>query len=198
VIHHVTGRVAEKSPGRVIVDVGGIGLEMMVSTTTWNAVGDTGDAVRLLAHLAIREDAWTLFGFAREEERVLFRLLLGVQGVGPRVALGVLSGVPAPVLRRAVQVGDVGALKAVTGVGKKLAERIIVDLRDKVGEVPGSFDVVAGAEPVPAEGDQAVDALVALGYPRPVARDAVRGARAAEPDDSAPVEAVVKEALRRI
>jgi len=198
VIHHVSGRVAEKSLGRVIVDIGGIGLEMLVSTTTWNAIGSAGDPVRLFSHLAIREDAWTLFGFARDEERALFRLLLGVQGVGPRVALGVLSGVPSPALRRAVQSGDVGVLKAVSGVGKKLAERIIVDLRDKLGEVPGAFDVVAAVESAVEEGDQAVDALVALGYPRVVALQAVRGARSAEPEESAPVEAVVKEALRRI
>ncbi|MGQ0722402.1 MAG: Holliday junction branch migration protein RuvA [Candidatus Eiseniibacteriota bacterium] len=197
-IHHVSGFVAEKSPGRVVVDVGGLGLEMLVSTTTWNAVGSVGEPVSLLSHLAIREDAWTLFGFTRDEERVLFRLLLGVQGVGPRVALGVLSGVPAPALRRAVQGGDVSVLKAVSGVGKKLAERIIVDLRDKVGELPGAFDVVAASVSAATEGDPAVDALVALGYPRPVARDAVRGARSTEPEEGVAVETVVKEALRRI
>jgi Holliday junction DNA helicase RuvA len=197
-IHHVSGRIAEKPPGRVVVDVGGVGLEMHVSATTWSVVGSTGETVRLLAHLAIREDAWTLFGFAREEERALFRLLLGVQGVGPRVALAVLSGVPAPALRRAVQAGDVGALQAVSGVGKKLAERIIVNLRDKVGELPGAFDVVSRTETAVVEGDPAVDALVALGYPRVVAREAVRGVRSAETEEGAPLESVVKEALRRI
>jgi len=189
--------LAEKPPGRLVIDVGGVGLELLVSEETWRDAGAPGETLRLLAHLSVREDAWTLFGFGSEDERSLFRLLLGVQGVGPRMALGILSGLSASHLRRALQEGDVDALTAVSGVGKKTAQRLVVDLRDKVGPLPGRRELVASAGAV-VEGDAAVDALVALGYPRALARDAVRAARTAEPDESVPVEVVVKQALRHI
>ena len=196
-IHHVEGVLAQKAPGRVVLETGGVGLELLVSDETWNDLGRPGETARLLTHLALREDAWTLFGFSRDEEREAFRLLLGIQGVGPRVALAILSGIPASALRRAVQEGDVAALTVVSGVGKKTAQRIIVDLRDRVGELPGSPEAVPSESA--AEGkDAAVDALVALGYSRVLARDAVRGARAADPEGAAPLETVVKHALRRI
>lgn len=196
-IHHVRGTLAEKGAGRLVVDVGGVGLEILVTDGTWNEVGGPGDPVRLLTHLKVAEDAWTLFGFAHADERAVFRLLLGVQGIGPRVALSILSAVPSGLLRRAVQEGDLDALTAVSGVGKKTAQRILVDLRDKVGAIPGAARVVAaGAEP--PGGDAAVDALVALGYSRGQAREAVRAARDAAPGADDPVEAIVREALRRI
>lgn len=197
-IHHVEGTIAEKAPGRIVVEVGGVGLDVLVTDATWHRAGDPGDPVRLLTHLSVREDAWTLFGFLREEERHLYRLLLGVQGVGPRMALAVLSGLPVATLRTAVAESDVKTLSSISGVGKKIAQRLIVDLRDKVGELPASdaFPIPSdGAGPAP-EGDDAVDALVALGYPRVAARDAVRVARGSETD--AAVEDVVKDALRRL
>lgn len=196
-IHHVEGLLTEKDPGRTVVEVGGVGLEILVSDDTWREVGIVGDTVRLLTHLAVREDQWTLFGFLREEERSLFRLLLGVQGVGPRMALAILSGLSVERLRRAVGEGDVAALTTISGVGKKTAQRMVVDLRDKVGELPGGPDLVPVGAGEPADGDDAVDALVALGYPRAVARDAVRKARGPEARE-APVEEVLKEALRRL
>ncbi|NNE43777.1 MAG: Holliday junction branch migration protein RuvA [Gemmatimonadetes bacterium] len=129
----------------------------------------------------------------------MFRLLLGIQGVGPRVALAILSGVTAANLRRSVQEGDVASLTTVSGVGKKTAQRIIVDLRDKVGELPGEGGgrIVPGLPSPVSDGDEAVDALVALGYSRNVARDAVRVARGEDGED-APLELVVKDALRRL
>lgn len=196
-IHHVEGTLAEKPAGRLVVDVGGVGLELHVSEETWREAGSPGEPVRLLAHLSVREDAWTLFGFGSEDERALFRLLLGVQGVGPRMALGILSGLASANLRRALQEGDVDALTAVSGVGKKTAERLVVDLRDKVGPLPARRSLVAAPGTV-IEGDAAVDALVALGYPRSSAREAVRAARNAAPDGEVPVEVVVREALRHI
>lgn len=196
-IHHVRGTVAEKGAGRVVVDIGGVGLEVLVTDGTWNEVGSPGDPVRLLTHLKVAEDAWTLYGFAHADERTAFRLLIGVQGVSPRVAISILSVLVPGTLRRAIHEGDVDALTAVTGVGKKIAQRILVDLRDKVGAMPGgAARVIAGPEP--AAGDPAVDALVALGYPRVQAREAVRAARDAASEPDAAVEAVVRDALRRI
>jgi Holliday junction DNA helicase RuvA len=156
--------------------------------------------VRLLAHLSVREDAWTLYGFLYEQERALFRLLNGVQGIGPKVALSILSAIPAPRLARTVADGDLDALTAISGVGKKTASRILVDLKDKVGlpsfsdDVPG-VGVIPGAAPA-SLGDEVVDALLALGYPFASARDAVRTARSQHPEGS--VEDLVKDALRRL
>jgi Holliday junction DNA helicase RuvA len=196
-IHHVEGRLAEKPPGRVIVELGGFGLELHVSDFTWNDAGRPGDRVRLFAHLSVREDAWTLYGFLHEEERALFRLLDGVQGIGPKVAISILSAVPASRLVRVVADGDIAALVAIPGVGKKTASRIVIDLKDKVG-APAAADaemIVSSAAPA-TQGDEAVDALVALGYPFASARDAVRVARGRFSE--APIETVVKEALRRL
>jgi Holliday junction DNA helicase RuvA len=198
-IHHVEGVLTEKEAGRVVIEVGGVGLEVLVTDATWHRVGAPGESVRLLTHLSVREDSWTLFGFLREEERHLYRLLLGVQGVGPRMALAVLAGLPVARLKSAVAEGDVKALSTIPGVGKKLAQRLIVDLRDKVGELPTSdeFPIPADGSAFVPERDDAVDALVALGYPRGAARDAVRVVRTPGSDDS-PVEDVVREALRRL
>ena len=199
-IHHVEGPLTETGPGRVVVEVGGFGLELLVADSTLGTLGPKGLRVHLLTHLVVRDDGWTLFGFAEENERSLFRLLLGVQGVGPRVALAILSGLAPVRLRTAVAEGDLAALTAIAGVGKKTAQRMIVDLRDKVGVVPTGDEVpgsAAGPAVLPAEIDDAVDALVALGYSRPQARDAVRAARLTAGDDSA-VEDVLRDALRRL
>jgi len=197
-IHHVEGTLVHREGGRAIVEVGGVGLELLVTEATARSLPSAGGRAHLLAHLVVREDAWILFGFGSETERKLFRLLLGVQGVGPRLALAVLSGLGPERLRAAVSDSDVGMLATVSGVGKKTATRMIVDLRDKLGgtgddAVPGAAArVTAGAEPP----DDAVDALVALGYSRTHARDAVRGAR--ERGEELDLENLVKLALRKL
>ncbi|HMB70635.1 MAG TPA: Holliday junction branch migration protein RuvA, partial [bacterium] len=162
-IHHVRGTVSEKHVGRVVIDVGGVGLEILVTDGTWNEVGTAGDPVRLLTHMKVAEDAWTLYGFAHADERTVFRLLIGVQGVSPRVAVAILSVLAPGALRRAVQEGDLDSLTAVTGVGKKIAQRILVDLRDRVGTMPAGAARVVSGDPEAAGPDAAVDALVALG-----------------------------------
>ena len=198
-IHHLEGVLSEKAPGRLVIEAGGVGLEVLVTEATWTRIGVPGDVVRVLTHLSVREDGWTLYGFLREEERGLYRLLLGVQGVGPRMALAILSGLPVAKLKTAVAESDVKLLSTISGVGRKIAQRLIVDLREKVGELPPSdvFPIpLEGAAPV-SEGDDAVDALVSLGYSRTVAREAVHAVR--KPDEEEiPVENVVREALRRL
>jgi Holliday junction DNA helicase RuvA len=190
--------VAEKPIGRVVVDVGGVGLEIHVTDGTWNEAGSPGDTVRLLTHLRVAEDAWTLYGFAHADERAAFRMLLGVQGVSARVAIAILSVLAPGTLRRAVQEGDVDSLTAVTGVGKKIAQRILVDLKDKVGAIPGAAARVVSGGPDLAGPDAAVDALVALGYPRGQAREAVHAARDAASGADSGVESIVRDALRRV
>jgi Holliday junction DNA helicase RuvA len=198
-IHHVDGVLAEKPAGRLIVEVGGVGMEVHVSALTWNDAGRPGDPCRLLTHLSVREDGWTLFGFKEEEEREIFRLLLGVQGIGPKAAMSILSALPVQRLRSIVADEDLAALTAVPGVGKKTASRILIDLKDKVKDAARGRGLDATGLPHAATatfGDEAVDALVALGYPFASAREAVRMARAQQ--TAAPVEEVLKEALRRL
>ncbi len=198
-IHHLRGEIAEKSPGSVVLELGGVGLQVYVTDATWAGLGTPGQEARLLTHLVVRDDGWTLYGFPSDEERAVFRLLLGVQGIGPRLALAVLSALPLPRLRHAVGSGDVSALTQVTGIGKKTAQRMIVDLKDKLGEfLGGDEESVLSAAADSVERDDAVDALVALGYPRPAAIAAVRGARTAPESAELPIEKILREALRRI
>jgi Holliday junction DNA helicase RuvA len=194
-IHHLSGRVVELGADRVVVEAGGVGYDVLVSAFTREALPGPGGEVRLLTHLSIRPDTWTLFGFSSSEERALFLLLTGVQGVGPKLALCILSGISPTGLRRAVGQEDAPALTAIPGVGRKIARRLVADLKDKMEPAPEGD--AEGAAPAPAEDREAVAALVALGIPRSAARDAVRGM---DRDDGTerPVEEVIRQALRRL
>jgi Holliday junction DNA helicase RuvA len=157
----ISGRVAVRRSDHVVVDCGGVGYRLAVSTETLKQVPAVGTDVLLHTHLVVRDDALALYGFATEEERDLFLMLLGVQTVGPKMALAVLSGAPPRELLSAVAAGDVTRLKA-PGVGKRTAERIIVELREKVGAVlPGDAITVARSDD---PGSQAREALLGLGY----------------------------------
>jgi Holliday junction DNA helicase RuvA len=161
VIALISGAVAVRRSDHVVVDCHGVGYRLAVSAETLRAVPAVGRDVLLHTHLVVREDALALYGFATEEERDLFLMLLGVQTVGPKMALAVLSGAPPRELLSAVAAGDVTRLKA-PGVGKRTAERIIVELREKVGTaLPGDAITVARSDdPV----SQAREALLGLGY----------------------------------
>ena len=132
----VHGEVVVRRPDHVVVDVGGVGYRLAVSAQTYAAVPQAGRDVVLHTHLIVRDDALQLYGFATEEERSLFLLLLGVQSVGPKMALGVLSGGPPSELTVALAAGDTARFQAVPGIGKRTAERIVVELRDKVDDAP--------------------------------------------------------------
>jgi Holliday junction DNA helicase RuvA len=132
----VRGQVAVRRPDHVVVDVSGVGYRLAVSAQTFAGVPAAGKEVVLHTHLIVRDDAIQLYGFATEEERELFLLLLGVQSVGPKMALGVLSGGPPRELTRALAAGDTARFQAVPGIGKRTAERIVVELRDKVADDP--------------------------------------------------------------
>ncbi len=170
----ISGRVAVRRSDHVVVDCGGVGYRLAVSTETLKHVPAVGKDVLLHTHLVVRDDALALYGFATEEERDLFLMLLGVQTVGPKMALAVLSGAAPRELLSAVAAGDVTRLKA-PGVGKRTAERIIVELREKVGAVlPGDAITVArGDDPV----SQAREALVGLGYSPAEIDELLDGAR---------------------
>jgi len=132
VIASVRGAVISRRPDHVVVEAGGIGYRLAVSSQTLRAIPPVGEEAFLHSHLVMRDDSMNLFGFASEQERELFHLLVGVQGVGPKVALAVLSGGTARDLLRAIALGDAARFQAVPGIGKRTAERIIVELRERV------------------------------------------------------------------
>ena len=157
------GRIAAKTAPAVTVDVGGVGYELEAPMSTFLNLPAIGESVQLITHLVVREDAHILYGFATEEERRLFRNLLKVSGVGPKIALGVLSGMSVAGFTRCVLGEDVTTLTRIPGVGRKTAERLIIEMRDRVNSQPG----IAGPSGRAAASDphgEAFDALVALQY----------------------------------
>jgi holliday junction DNA helicase RuvA len=162
VIALISGKVAVRRGDHVVVDCGGVGYRLAVSAETLKHVPAVGRDVVLHTHLIVRDDALALYGFATEEERDLFLMLLGVQAVGPKVALAVLSGAPPRELLRVVAAGDAARLQAAPGVGKRTAERIIVELREKVGATLPEDSITVTRSDDPAT--LAREALLGLGY----------------------------------
>ena len=197
-IASLRGRLAEKTPNRIVIDVGGVGYDVAVPLSTFYTLGDPGSDVALRVHTHVREDALALFGFSTALELQVFERLIGISGIGPRLALAVLSGIDVAELVRAVQAGDVGRLTAIPGVGRKTAERIGLELKDKLPK--GVIDEAgAGADAGAAGGALRPDllsALLNLGYHRPLAEKAVDAALARV--DSPAFETVLKQALREL
>jgi Holliday junction DNA helicase RuvA len=191
-IGRISGTLAHKAPGEITVDVGGVGYQIFIPLSVFYRLPDLGEKVSLHIHTHLREDALQLFGFLEPEEKQVFLLLNSVAGIGPKLAVTVLSGIPADDLARALKNGDHARLVSIPGVGKKLAERMIVELRDKVISLPAQ-EVSLG------DGSQlmrdAVSALVNLGYRRPEAENSVREIAKKEGGTLADV---LKEALRRL
>jgi holliday junction DNA helicase RuvA len=184
----ISGTVAVRRSDHVVIDCGGVGYRLAVSTQTLRQVPAAGNEVLLHAHLVVRDDALSLYGFASEEERELFLMLLGVQSVGPKVALAVLSGGPPRDLLAALAAGDAGRFQAVPGIGKRTAERIIVELREKVG-VPLSEHAISVRR---SEDPHALarEALLGLGYTALEADELLAGAEGEQPEE------LIAQALR--
>lgn len=186
-IGFVEGTLAERLADRVVVASGGIGYEVLCSATTLEVLPAPGKQARLLTHLQVRDDALVLYGFATSSERELFALLLGVSGVGPKVALGILSGLTPDALRRAVLAGDPEAITVVPGVGKKVAARVVLDLKEKLG---GDIEIPEANGPI----TEVREALTGMGLSAQEVRDAVAGLDGAD----APVEELLRTALQRV
>ncbi len=169
-ISGVRGRIVQKAPGAVLVDVHGIILRVLTSQTTIADLPDSGVEIELATHLYVREDQLTLFGFTSPEELQLFELLLTVSGIGPKVALGILSAARPESIQRAIAAEDIVMLSRLPGIGKKTAQRIIFDLRGKLPE-----PVAAGGPSLSGADNEALEALQALGYSAAEARDALAG-----------------------
>jgi Holliday junction DNA helicase RuvA len=196
-IAQLSGRLVEKHPNRLIVDVHGVGYEVHVPLSTFYGLPEPGGDVSLRVHTHVREDTLALFGFASVLELQIFDRLIAISGIGPRLALAVLSGIDSRELVRAVQAGDVARLTAIPGIGKKSAERIVLELKDHLAEV---LRVEASpGEPVPPDGDLRADllsALLNLGYHRPLAEKAVD--RALKAQGPTTFEHRLKQALREL
>lgn len=173
-IGRITGRLAEKNPPQILVDVNGVGYELEVPMSTFYGLPATGQTVSLATHLAVREDGHFLYGFASEDERATFRQLLKVAGIGARTALAVLSGLSVGDLAQAIALQEAGRLVKIPGIGKKTAERLLLELRDKLPKAVPGLAGRAGVE-LPAD-DRAdiVNALLALGYNEKEALGAVK------------------------
>src|SRR5262245_46873030 len=198
-ITFLNGKLVEALPTQAVVDVHGIGYEVLIPLSSFDKLPQPGHDVKLLTQLIVREDGHTLYGFASAAERDLFRLLINnVSGIGPKTALNILSGMNPVTFRGAVANSDVKALSQISGVGKKTAERIVVELRDKIGAA-GSWEASSAARalsPADQKINDAVLALMALGFKQIEAHDAVRAAQTML-GPQATIEELVRTCLKK-
>ena len=193
----LTGILKFKSPTEILVEVHGIGYTISIPLSTYEKLGDLGSSVSLLTHFHVREDAMLLFGFSTEEERRLFKLLISVSGIGPKIAQSTLSGMNVEELKSHIVGGNVNALMTIPGVGRKTAERLIVELRDKAGKT------LTESEPISAIGMataamriEALQALTSLGYNQQIAEKAIRLVVKEAEGSTISLEELIKRALR--
>jgi Holliday junction DNA helicase RuvA len=186
-IAYLRGKLLEKHPNQAIVETAGVGYDVIIPVSTFSGLGETGSEVRLRVYTHVREDALQLFGFLTAEEKTVFERLISVSGIGPKLAITVLSGLATPDLISAIREGSVERLVRIPGVGKKTAERMVLELKDKLDMLPGATRAAtAGAGP-PADALNAVEqdvlsALLNLGCQRAAAETAVRKARGTSAD----------------
>lgn len=196
-INQLTGTILHKSPTETTIDVHGVGYHLFVPVTTFDRLPDIGETVTVFTYLHVREDAMQLFGFSTKQDKELFRKLITISGVGPKLAQTVMSGLSYDELIRAIQQENVVQLNKIAGVGRKTAERLVVELRDKLTEIqlaeeqPG----VKTTDTIQAE---ALLALTTLGYSRSASENALRNAGAELNGENVTLEELIKSALRRL
>ncbi len=198
-ITFLDGKLVSALPTQAIVDVGGVGYEVLIPLSSYDKLPSTGQDVRILTHLHVREDAHVLYGFMTPAERDLFRLLVNnVSGIGPKLALAVLSGMSVKNFKAAVVNSDIASLSKISGLGKKTAERIVLELRDKLGVAAAWEAASATQAPTPdqEQANEAVLALIALGYKQIDAHKTVRELQ--EKGEAKAAEELVKLALKRM
>jgi len=199
VITFLDGKLVAALPTQATVDVNGVGYEVFIPLSSYDKLPGVGQPIHILTHLAVREDAHVLYGFMTAPERDLFRLLVNnVSGIGPKLALAVLSGMSVTNFKAAVVNSDIAAISKISGLGKKTAERIVVELRDKIGAA-GAWEASSAKHALSPDDQKlndAVLALMALGFKQPDAHDAVRGAHAML-GAKASVEELVRSCLKK-
>lgn len=192
-ITHIQGKIVEKNPTYVVLDCNGVGYFINISLNTFSAIGNA-EQLRLYTHLQIKEDAHTLYGFFSAAEREVFRLLISVSGIGPGIARTMLSSLTAKEVAGAIAVGNIGVIQAVKGIGAKTAQRVVLDLKDKVLKIHEIEDINTVANNTNKE--EALSALEVLGFIRKQAEKVVNNILAENPELS--VEAIIKEALKKL
>ncbi|MFL6467302.1 MAG: Holliday junction branch migration protein RuvA [Pyrinomonadaceae bacterium] len=200
-IAYLSGKLLEKSANSVIIDVGGVGYDVSIPLSTFYELGEVGDDVQLRIYTHVREDAIQLFGFSTERERDLYLKLISVQGVGAKSGITMLSGMNADEIIDAIRTDNLAKLTAIPGVGRKTAERLVIDLRDKVGELAATAVAGSDGAAVKPAGesdafDDALSALVNLGYQRNAAEKAIQDIRRDGADQN--VQKILRAALQRL
>ncbi len=197
-IAHLRGQIFAKTPAAVILDCGGVGYELAISVATYTELGEPGAAASLHVHTHVREDALQLFGFKEIAEKRLFEKLLTISGIGPKLAITVLSGISAERLVGAIRGGDHATLTKIPGIGKKTAERVVLELKDKLDDMLGQASPTEPARPsLGAVADDVLSALMNLGYPRSMAQKAVESA-AKNPEAATDFERLFRAAMAAV
>ncbi len=194
-ISYIRGILAEKTPARIVIETAGVGYEVLVPLSSYDALPRVGDELLIHTHHHVREDVQQLYGFATERERQIFRMLISVSGIGPRLALGILSGASVDGITDAIVREEVEQLTLIPGIGKKTAQRLIVELKGRIAEEEAMVVVGGGVAAADSSARQAVEALIALGFTRATSKKAVEKA-AGECDGKPCVEELVRSALR--
>jgi Holliday junction DNA helicase RuvA len=197
-IAHLRGKLLSKKASHVVIEAGGVGYGVSIPVSTFYELGDVGSDTALHIYTHIREDALALYGFRTEQEKSLFEKLIGVSGVGPKLAITILSGLETAELIPAIQKGNIDRLVHIPGVGRKTAERLILELKDKLANLVLETAASATSPAAVAGGveDDALSALMNLGYARPAAENALREARAESPDGD--FERLLRGSLRQL
>ena len=197
-IAHLRGRLLSKTPNQAIIDCGGVGYDVTISVATFSALPNEGTEVTLHIHTHVREDQLALFGFSQTQEKRLFEKLLTISGIGPKLAITVLSGIDATRLINAIRSGDHATLTKIPGIGKKTAERVVLELKDKLDDLATTIPTTTGAPHHGAAGDDALSALVNLGYARPIAQKAIETAITKNPETAQDFETLFRAAMAAI
>jgi len=198
-IFALEGKVVSKSPTEVVIDVGGVSYLVYIPVTVYDKIGDVGSNVKLYTYLIVKDEEMFLYGFSSVEEREFFKLLISVSGIGPKMALAIMSGMSGEELKNSIVQGDVSTLVSIPGVGKKTAERVIVELRDKIAKIEfaGKPLEFISSDQVEVR-NEALLALISLGFTRQVAEKAIRLAIKENEKKEFTVEELVKLALRHV
>jgi holliday junction DNA helicase RuvA len=197
-IAHLRGRLLSKTPNQAIVECAGVGYDVTISVATFSALPSEGAEASLHIHTHVREDQIALFGFSETQEKRLFEKLLTISGIGPKLAITVLSGIDSSRLVTAIRSGDHATLTRIPGIGKKTAERVVLELKDKLDDLAVAIPATAGGPHHGPAGDDALSALVNLGYARPIAQKAIETAVEKNPDAAKDFETLFRAAMAAI
>ena len=194
-ISHLRGKLVQKSPTEIVIDVNGVGYQVHIPLSTFEKIDKADGEVTILTYMHVREDAMILFGFATEAEREIFRMLISISGIGPKIAQGILSGISTNDLREAVLMNNIDALTSISGVGRKTAERIILELRSKLGKIEFTETTITPTSQQLKARSEAIIALMSLGFNRTSAEQTLRSVLSESTNKELSVEEMIKKAL---